>query len=485
MLLSITTTHRPATDLGYLLAKHPDRVQSFALGFGEAHIVYPEASPDRCTVALILDLDPVSLVRGRPYQSCQLRWQLQAVARQPGRPAAGSDGVSGPLAQYVNDRPYVASSFLSVAIAKVFGSALGGRTTTRPDLATLELPLSATVGPIRVHGGVAVIERLFCPLGYRIITEPVATQGAPPRHWMLTVSAATRLQTLLSHLYVLLPVMDDDKHYWVSDDEIEKLLRHGEGWLAQHPDRTFIILRYLRRGPKLARKALARLAALDIDAEAGQPPPGPGPGAPDCDVTASLNDLRHHTVLRVLQRCDATTVLDLGCGEGGLLRLLLADQRFEKVVGVDGSMTTLDTARERLNLDRMPDRQRERLSLLQSALTYRDRRLAGFEAAALVEVVEHIDPDRMADFECAVFGHARPATVVLTTPNRDWNATIPALAVGGLRHHDHRFEWTRAEFAEWTTQVATDFHYGVDLAGIGEPHPELGCPTQMAVFRCR
>jgi len=466
MLLTITTTHRPATDLGYLLAKHPDRLQSFKLGFGEAHIVYPEASHDQCTVALILDLDPVSLVRGRP--------------------AAGpeGDGVSGPLTQYVNDRPYVASSFLSVAIANVFGSALGGRSTTRPDLVAVGLPLSATVGPIRVRGGPDVIERLFRPLGYRITTEPVGSAGSAPRHWMLTVSATTQLQMLLSHLYVLIPVMDDDKHYWVSDDEIEKLLRHGEGWLAGHPDRAFITRRYLRRGPKLARKALDRLAALDVDTAVSQPESGPEPVVPETDEPQTLNDLRHQTVLRTIQSSGATTVVDLGCGQGRLLRLLLADQRFEKIVGVDVSMLTLDLAREWLNLDRMPDHQRDRLTLLQSALTYRDRRLGGFGAAALVEVVEHIDPDRLPAFEQAIFGHAHPGTVILTTPNRDWNATIPALSGGKLRHHDHRFEWTRAEFAAWTTQAAADFGYGVEISGIGEPHPELGCPTQMAVFRC-
>ena len=466
MLLSITTTHRPATDLGYLLAKHPDRLQTFTLGFGEAHIVYPEASDSRCTAVLILDLDPVSLVRGRP--------------------AAGSDAEvgAGPLANYVNDRPYVASSFLSVAIAKVLGSALGGRATTASDLVTADLPLSATVGPIRVRGGVAVIERLFLPLGYQVTTEPVASAGCAPRHWMLTVSAIVRLQTLLSHLYVLIPVMDDDKHYWVSDDEIEKLLRHGEGWLAGHPEREFITRRYLWRGPRLARKALDRLAALDTEGDAMQTETGSGLTASVGEEPPTLNNLRHQIVLRAIQDSGATSVLDLGCGEGRLLRLLLADKRFEKIVGVDVSMSTLDAAREWLNLERMPDRQRDRLSLLQSALTYRDRRLTGFDAAALVEVVEHLDPGRLPAFERAVFGHARPVTVVLTTPNRDWNATIPALADGRLRHRDHRFEWTRAEFAGWTAKVAAAFGYEAHLNGIGEPHPGLGCPTQMAVFRC-
>ncbi len=189
-------------------------------------------------------------------------------------------------------------------------------------------------------------------------------------------------------------------------------------------------------------------------------------------------------MLRVLQECGAASVLDLGCGEGRLLRLLLGDSRFSRVVGADISMQALDVARERLNLDRLPDRQRERLTLLQSALTYRDRRLSGCDAAALVEVVEHVDPARLPALTQAVFSHARPGTVVLTTPNRDWNAMVPALAGGALRHRDHRFEWDRAEFSAWTAEVAATFGYRAELSGIGDPHPEFGCPTQMAVFRC-
>ena len=466
MLLSITTTHRPATDLGYLLAKHPDRLQTFPLGFGEVHVVYPEASEERCTATLILDLDPVSLVRGRPANGRDV------------------DGSSGPLAHYVNDRPYVASSFLSVAISKVLGSALGGRTMTRPDLVAAVLPFSAKVGPIRVRGGVAVIERLFLPLGYDVTAEPLGSDAAPVL-WMLTISAVTRLQTLLSHLYVLVPVLDDDKHYWVSGDEIDKLLRHGDSWLGAHPDREFITRRYLRRGPRLAGRALERLAALDLEAEPAAAEASQASMVPVAEGLPSLNDLRYQTVLRTILDAGATTVVDLGCGEGRLLRLLLNDSRFARIMGVDISIRMLDIARERLDMDRMPEQQRNRLTLVQSALTYRDRRLSGFDAAALVEVVEHVDPDRLPALESAVFGHARPGVVVLTTPNRDWNVTVPTLAGGLLRHQDHRFEWTRAEFAAWTARVASGFGYSVTLAGIGEPHPDLGCPTQMAVFRCR
>ena len=462
MLLSLTTTHSPAIDLGYLLAKHPDRMQSFTLGFGEAHVVYPEATEARCTASLILDLDPIALVRGRP--------------------ASGGSGEGGPLADYVNDRPYVASSFLSVAIGKVYGSALNGRTTARPGLAAADLPFSATLGPIRVRGGLPVIRRLFEPLGYAIVAEPVGPDA--PSLWTLTLSATTRLQALLSHLYVLIPVLDDDKHYWVSQDEIEKLLRHGEGWLAGHPGREFITRRYLRRGAGLARQALDRLAALDAE-PAEAPIDAEGPSVtPVEEEPPSLNDQRHLAVAQALRQVGAASVLDLGCGEGKLLRLLLKDRAITRIVGVDVSMHTLGVARERLNLDHLPDRQRERITLLQSALTYRDRRLAGFDAAALVEVVEHVDPARLPAFERAVFADARPGTVVLTTPNREWNAPIAALAGGRLRHRDHRFEWTRAEFAAWSGRVAADHGYTVQRDGIGDAHPEFGHPTQMAVFTC-
>ena len=465
MLLSLTTTHRPATDLGYLLAKHPDRMQSFTLGFGQAHVVYPEATEARCTASLILDLDPIALVRGRPTAGG----------------GSGSVGECGPLANYVNDRPYVASSFLSVAIGKVYGSALNGRTTAKPELVAADLPFSVTLGPIRVRGGMAVIRCLFEPLGYRVEATPISPDA--PSLWTITLSATARLQALLSHLYVLIPVLDDDKHYWVSQDEIEKLLRHGEGWLAAHPDREFITRRYLRRGAGLARQALERLAALNVDPVEASDPEAPSSPPTEAEPT-SLNDQRHLAVAAALRDAGATSVLDLGCGEGKLLRLLLKEKSVTRIVGVDVSMQTLAIARDRLNLDTLPERQRERLTLLQSALTYRDRRLAGFDAAALVEVVEHVDPDRLPAFERAVFADARPGTVVLTTPNREWNATIPALADGRLRHRDHRFEWTRAEFATWSARVAASHGYTVRLDGVGEPHPEFGHPTQMAIFTC-
>jgi 3' terminal RNA ribose 2'-O-methyltransferase Hen1 len=461
MLLTLTTTHHPATDLGFLLRKHPERHQTFDLGFGIAHVLYPEATPERCTVALILDIDPIALVRGRK------------------RSGGGSEG--GLLTQYVNDRPYATSSFMSVALSRVFGSAMGGRSEARADLAASPIPLSARVLPLDCRGGLELAARLFEPLGYQVAGSPVRDRrGEPSRYWDVTISGTISLGQLLTHLYVLIPVLDDEKHYWVADDEIEKLLRRGEGWLPQHPDRELITRRYLKHGRRLTRIALERLAELD-----GAPIDDDGSATATLEALEEplrLNDRRVDRVVEVLRTAGVRSVLDLGCGSGRLIQALLKDRQFERIVGIDASTRELEIARDRLNLDRLPERQRDRVTLLHGALTYRDKRLAGFDGAAVVEVIEHIDPPMLDAFSSVLFGAARPKTVVLTTPNVEYNARFEALHGHKLRHADHRFEWTRAEFEMWGRGAADRFGYEVGFEGIGDPDADLGAPTQMAIF---
>jgi 3' terminal RNA ribose 2'-O-methyltransferase Hen1 len=191
---------------------------------------------------------------------------------------------------------------------------------------------------------------------------------------------------------------------------------------------------------------------------------------------------RHGAVLAALRSCGARRVVDLGCGSGALLPTLLAEAALTEVVGVDVSHRALQEAARRLRLDRMPERKRDRLQLLQGALTYTDKRLVGYDAAVLMEVIEHLDPDRLPALEHAVFGFARPLTVIVTTPNVEHNVRFPDLPAGAMRHRDHRFEWTRAEFADWTRRVADAHGYDVRLLGVGTDDVEVGPPTQMAVF---
>lgn len=457
MLLTIATTYEPATDLGYLLHKNPAKCQAFELSFGQAYVFYPEATAHRCTAALLLDVDPVGMIRG------------------------GARFREGLLDQYVNDRPYVASSLLSVAIAQVYGSALGGRCKERPELADVAIPLTATLSVLPCRGGQEFLEQIFGPLGYAVratrhpLDERFPEWGESP-YYTVELTKTTTLKELLAHLYVLISVFDHHKHYYVGGDEMDKLLAKGAGWLAAHPQREAIAFRYLKHAPSLARQALAQLAQ-DEDPTAARLDDDEPAERPD-----SLNDQRLGAVLAALRASGAKRVLDLGCGEGKLLRELMKDKQFEQIVGMDVSIRSLETAAERLKLERLPDRQQDRLKLIHGSLMYRDARLAGFDAAAVVEVVEHLDPPRLAAFERVLFECARPATVVLTTPNREYNALFPNLPPNALRHRDHRFEWTRAEFQSWANAVAERFGYAVRFLPVGPEDPTLGPPTQMSVF---
>ncbi len=485
MLLTISTTHRPATDLGFLLHKNPARHHVAEFGFGTAHVVYPEATDERCSAAVLVDIDPVGLVAGR-------------------RAAAASRFA---LAHYVNDRPYAASSFLSVALGRLFGTAMSGRSKERQELADRPIPLEAALPVVPCRGGQDLASRLFEPLGYTVQARGLPLDAQFPewgasRYLALRLAATVRLRSLLEHLFVLLPVLDDDKHYWVGDDEVGKLLRRGGQWLAEHPEHDLIARRYLRHDQRLTRAALAALFADDAadpdrsdqEQDAGEEsverwvglgggvwggrPPGP----------ATLHERRLAAVLGVITASGARSVLDLGCGSGKLLAELVKQPGLQRIVGLDVSHRALEAAAKRLHLDGMSPRQRDRVQLLHGSLTYRDSRLDGFDTAAVVEVIEHLDPPRIVAFEKVVFGHARPDTVVITTPNAEYNALLAGLGPGSFRHGDHRFEWTRPQLRAWADGVAARYGYRVELSGIGPrgtgpDGADLGCPSQLAVFR--
>ena len=464
MLLTISTTHRPATDLGYLLHKNPDRFQSFTLPFGRADVFYPVAEAERCTAALLLDIDPVGLVR----------------------PKAGASNSAGWLQQYVNDRPYVASSHLSVAIASVFNSALAGNSRERPELAKQAIPLEAQLATLPSREGAGLIRQLFEPLGYVVDIQehPLDVDfpewGASPC-FGVSLKGTVRLQDLLAHLYVLLPVLDDAKHYWVGDDEVDKLLRFGAGWLGDHPHQELISTRYLKRQRSLVRQALSQLSD---DGHADPDAAGERHQQDEerLENPLRLGEQRIQAVLAALGEVGATTVLDLGCGEGNLLRELLREPAFRSITGMDVSHRALETAHARLRVDTLPAAQRERITLLHGSLTYQDQRLAGYDAAVGMEVIEHIDPPRLEAFEAVVFGAAEPGAVIITTPNSEYNALFENLPPGEFRHRDHRFEWTRQEFHAWAGGVAERRRYDVRFQNIGPEHPTHGAPTQMGVF---
>jgi 3' terminal RNA ribose 2'-O-methyltransferase Hen1 len=463
MLFSLRATGPNASGLGYLLHKHPDKLQTFPLAFGAAHVFYPESSPDAVTAALVLDLDPVALVRGRP---------------------GSMEG--GLVDQYVNDRPYAASSFLAVAIAQVLGSALAGRCKDRPELVETPMPLEVSLPVVPCRGGEGLVRALFEPLGYAAEVSRLPLDASFPawgegRHHSVRLQKECPVHELLSHLYVLVPVLDDDKHYWVGDEEVDKLVFHGEGWLPNHPEKELITRRYLKHEARLSRAALARLVAdeaKDPDEEAE----AHAVEEAAIEEPVRLDEARIEAVTAVIREARATAVLDLGCGEGKLVARLVRDKSITRIVGVDVSHRALEVAASRLKLDRRGGKKSERLELIHGSLLYRDARLSGFDAAAVVEVIEHLEPNRLGAFERALFEFAQPQTVIVTTPNAEYNERFPSLPAGRMRHKDHRFEWTRAEFEAWARGVAERRGYGVRFVPVGPVDEALGAPTQMAVF---
>ncbi|WP_376771510.1 3' terminal RNA ribose 2'-O-methyltransferase Hen1 [Actinomadura alba] len=526
MLLTITTTLSPATDLGFLLHKHPDRVQVFEQSFGTAHVFYPDASEGLCTAALLLDVDAVRLARTK-----------------------GKSTPDFTLGQYVNDRPYAASSLLASAMAGVFRTAMRGRCDARPHLASAPIPLRLELPALPCRGGPEAARRLFEPLGWTVDARPVPlderfADWGDSRYVALTLTGDVRLADALNHLYVLLPVLDDAKHYWIAPDEVDKLIRAGDGWLAAHPERAHVTRRYLANRRGLVRTALSRLAVADdgpedglerdpIDEEPpapestppesvpeGTPPeptppeptppdpavsepavPGatvsgpavPEPGSPEAEPGSEpepgteaaappvpLAERRAQAVVEVLHAERAQSVIDLGCGTGKLLTRLLRDRSFQRIAGTDVSHRAMTIAARRLRP--APGDLAPRLELFQGALTYTDERFRGYDAAVLMEVVEHVDPPRLPAVERVVFGDARPRVVIVTTPNREHNVRYEGLGAGAMRHPDHRFEWTRAEFRDWAGRAAAAYGYQVRHVAVGEDDPEVGPPTQMGVF---
>jgi len=473
MLLTITYTGKNTTELGYLLYKHPSRPQVFELNHCKVYVFYPEAADERTTAALLLDIDPIDLARGK----------------------VGTSG--GGLFDYVNDRPYVSSSFMSTAISRVYGTAMTGRADEHQALSDTTLDLTAKITMLPCRGEQEKLNSVFEPLGYTVSYETfIADEQFPDwgdsKYVSLTISGKVRLRDLLKHLYVLIPVFDRQKHYWIGSDEVEKLLRHGEDWLPDHPDKAYITGRYLKRRRSLMNMAYEKLAAADtVDepeetadettAETEKAEPKKTETEKE-EKRQNLNTQRLGTVIAALKSRGAKRIIDIGCGEGQLLNQLVKERQFTGITGVDVSHIALERAAKKLKLERAGDYMRERVQLFQGSLTYKDTRFEGYDAACVIEVIEHLDIPRLNAFERVLFEFAKPPLIVLTTPNREYNEKYEFVEEHSLRHSDHRFEYTRAEFRKWAAGIAEKFEYTVQFSEIGESDKNLGAPTQMAMF---
>ncbi len=447
MLLNISTK-RNGLALSFLLHKHPDKVQTFKLNFGEVHVFYPEYSEKKCSFALLLDINPINIIRERKGE------QLS-------------------MSDYVNDRPYVCSSFMSTAIAKVLGSALNGKCPDHPEFLKEEFSFKVKLSAVSVKGKAKAVNSLFQPLGYTVgmkgaLIDEKFPEWGTSNYFELTLSNTISLQEMLSHLYVLLPVLDNSKHYYMSNDEVNKLLDKGGDWLENHPEKEYIIRRYFKRKTGLTQKVIQSLKEENIEQEKTE----------EKEKVVSLHDIRLNLVTGELKKRNIQSLIDLGCGEGKLLQRVIEQTSINKVTGLDVSFKALKIAQRRLKLDNLT----KDCQLIQGALTYQDDRMKGFDCATLIEVIEHIDEERLKTMARVVFEFAQPNTVIMTTPNGEYNIMYENLHGENFRHTDHRFEWSRYQFETWVKEVADQYNYEVTTQGVGEEDQEVGCPSQMAIF---
>ncbi len=463
-MLFISTTHQPASDLGYLLRKNPANLYEGKTAFGTLKVFYPEVSEEKTTAAFVVEIDPIALVRRKEDQ--------------------------GSAEQYVNDRPYTANSYVSVGIAEAFGSAMSGGSKERPELAETPIPISIRIPVLRAKKGEDLIRRIFEPLGYRVEVTALPLDEQFPEwgesfYFDVSLHGTHRLCDSLRHLYVLLPVLDEKKHYYMDKQEVDKILSKGQGWLADHPEKSVILRTSLGRKPSLMREAFEQLSNAEPefktpDEEASDTDEATNQPVERAPKKVTLHRQRHDRVTELVRELKPKSIIDLGCGEGKFIRSIIPIQGIEKIVGLELSYYTLERATKMLQLEDGGGRYGHRVELIHGSLLYRDARTEGFDVATVIEVIEHMEAHRLPAFAKVVFGYAKPKTVIVTTPNREYNAVYNEIE---LRHDDHRFEWTRAEFQTWVDEVCAQYGYQAEIEGIGDLHPEYGCPSQMAVFK--
>lgn len=453
MLLTINYKGNNTQDIGFLFHKNPNRPQEFKLTYGKAYVFYPEVSNDSTTIALLLDINSLDLARGK------------------------EEGETKGLFDYVNDRPFVSSSFMSSAIANVFGTAMSGRSKEKQELINENLNLTVKIHMLPCKGDKEFINKIFEPLGYKVEIEKFLNDEKFPewgesKYVNVILKNSIPLKDLLKHIYVLIPVFDRQKHYYMANDEVNKLLKHGEGWIKEHPYSEYIIRRYFENKKRYInkfKKLFKDEVEIQEDEEAIEEKP-------------TLNKKRLDTVVETIKEYKGERILDLGCGEGRLIKLLLKDNEIEKITGVDVAISVLDKAKLRLKHEDLSEKLKDKLDLFQGSITYYDKRFLNHDIVCLIEVIEHLDLNRLESLEKVVFELTHPKTIIVTTPNFEYNVNYENIGENSLRHGDHRFEWTEKEFINWANLVCNKYGYKVEFKYIGDYDEKGKTPTQMGVF---
>ena len=472
MHLILKASGEGADIVSHLLSKNPNNVYDRTDKGVRVRMVYTTATERETEVLMHAEPDPVDLVRGTP------------------------DGYD--ITQYINDREFVTSSLFCSYIRSALGTALNGK----PKEAYARwvghpFDMELSFGPVASDLPDRAIEELFSPLGYAVTLErdeltytfDLKKKSTVRR---IILRGQVTVQNALRQLFLLIPVLDNYKHYFISEDEIDKIKRYGEGWLDSHPLKEMIIKRTLRFA-ELIRQYERQEGALSAPAEAvnaeedNVSTEGKGDGIDDPslqeDPPVRLNELRYRAITDVVAGLPLKRrIVDMGAGEGKLSARLAYIPGVESILAVEPSgqsrlraMERFAKLEERSGIAAMPEP-------IIGSLFYFDEQLQNQDVMILCEVIEHIDAYRLNGIMDTIMNEYQPEVLLVTTPNKEYNQ-VYAMERESFRHHDHRFEWTRAELAAqcemWTKQA----EYTFEIRGIGEYAEGFGQPTQLVIFR--
>ncbi|WP_342431763.1 3' terminal RNA ribose 2'-O-methyltransferase Hen1 [Neobacillus sp. FSL H8-0543] len=443
MQLSLTVRGTGAETVSYLIAKNPTNLyERNEKGF-KVRLVYPTFTNDEAEFLIYVQPDPIDLARNSAEKY--------------------------DITSYINDREFAVSSIFVSAIRKALGTALNGK----PDEEYTEwvdhpFVMELNFGPVATDLNDREIEDLFKPIGYKVTIESgVSTFREKSSAKFITITGEQTVQNALKHISTLIPVIDNYKHYFIDEREVEKLDRYGDDWLESHPAKLLILKRALRYQSLIVKsKFYHREQSTKGIVE--QP-------------KVRLNEQRYDAIVNYIKGLpNRETIVDLGAGEGKLSVQFGFIDGVKEILSIEPSSKSRVKAIKRFQEENDKERYIEPKSLAGS-LYYFDERLQNKDIIVLCEVIEHIDEHRLPNIFKTIVNDYRPRILIVTTPNQEYNVVYEM--DDEMRHDDHRFEWTRAEFREKCEQWTKDSSYQVSFQGIGEEIESYGQPTQMAIFR--
>ncbi|PYF06198.1 3' terminal RNA ribose 2'-O-methyltransferase Hen1 [Ureibacillus chungkukjangi] len=443
MQLTIRGTGQDIQVISYLLAKNPNNLYERRVSGHLVRMFFSQFSEEEVEVTFFVTPDPIELSRNnsKVYD----------------------------ITSYINDREFVVSSIFCTFLRTALGTALNGKPVEEYEpWVNHPFPLEFSFGPVASQLTDQDIQSLFQPLGYAVeITYGEADYNmdfkSKSSARFITLKGSTTLQMGLRQLFVLIPVLDNYKHYYIDEQEVEKIVRYGEGWLDKHPKREFILRQALR-----FKEVYGQFENQHTKKENESSP------------KLRLNDLRYDKIVgKVNQLKRKETVVDLGSGEGKLSEKLGFIDGVKEILAVEPSESATLKALKRFE-KAAQDKNFVKPRQIFGSLFYYDERLKGKDVLILCEVIEHIDEYRLPKIIQTILQDYRPRTLIITTPNQEYNEVY---GMGGdYRHPDHRFEWTREEFQTWCKTQNENHEYNIAFDGIGEEHELHGYPTQMCLF---